>query len=429
MLYSDTILTRSMRRSAVLLLLAMLVSSTSLSAAFLLAQQPIAGATGTFDNADIADYAIDNFAVGSTGGQCRTFVNNVVMAATGVNIGTGWPNYFAGFENAGAQRITNVADLRKGDIVQQGQTEADPDLHTFVIVASVSGSTFDVIDSNHTFDEKVSRYNRSVTLSDTKRAYRLGQISEPTDPPANVNEGGGVGSATYRGDRLNSGEILYAGQYIASPNLRTALVLRANGDLVLYGPNTSNGKGYSIRWSQNTSGADRLVMQGDGNLVVYQGSTPRWWSGTGAAGSYAIVQNDGNFAVRNPAGASQWATGTGGGTAFTYVGFDRLNGGEQINSNQYIRSADGRYVLLMKSGGTLVLYTAGYHVIWYKAKPSADRLTMQGDGNLVMYQASTSKWSSGSTGSDTRAIVQGDGNFVIYDGATAIWNTKTSGQI
>ena len=86
--------------------------------------------------------------------------------------------------------------------------------------------------------------------------------------PSNVNDGGGVGAATYRGDRLTSGDVLSAGQYVAAPNLRTALVLRANGDLALYGPNPSTGKGYSVRWSRNTAGADRLVMQGDRNLVA-----------------------------------------------------------------------------------------------------------------------------------------------------------------
>lgn len=57
-------------------------------------------------------------------------------------------------------------------------------------------------------------------------------------------------------------------------------------------------------------------MQGDGNLVLYQGSTPLWNSGTGGqnCGSgqcAAFFQSDGNFVVYNGS-TTLWNSGTPG---------------------------------------------------------------------------------------------------------------------
>ena len=128
-----------------------------------------AGAVGTFNNGVIADKAL-TYPVGSYGGQCRVFVNNVVKASTGINLAYGAPNnYFQAFADNGAQRITNVADLRWGDIVQQSNTESSSSLRTYIIIARVLGSTYDVVDSNHNRDERVDHYHRAVTLSDAVR--------------------------------------------------------------------------------------------------------------------------------------------------------------------------------------------------------------------------------------------------------------------
>jgi hypothetical protein len=150
-------------------------------AMFMLVNTPAAKAVGNFDNAVIADNALTH-PVGSYGDQCRVFVNNVVKASTGINLAYGAPNdYFKAFEENGAQRIMNVSDLRKGDIVQQGKTESSPGLHTYIIVARVSGSTYHVVDSNsdpRNAPGQVRRYDRAVTLSDSYRAYRLGKVGD-----------------------------------------------------------------------------------------------------------------------------------------------------------------------------------------------------------------------------------------------------------
>jgi hypothetical protein len=71
-----------------------------------------------------------------------------------------------------------------------------------------------------------------------------------------------------------------------------------------------------------------LIMQSDGNLVVYKGSGPTdnkgalWSSGTSGKGeSFAIMQSDGNFVVYKGSGPSDnqgvlWNSETGGNTPF-----------------------------------------------------------------------------------------------------------------
>jgi hypothetical protein len=63
-------------------------------------------------------------------------------------------------------------------------------------------------------------------------------------------------------------------------------------------------------------GSDFLAMQADGNLVMYQGSTPLWYTATGgqncgANQCQAVFQSDGNFVVYNGSTAL-WNTGTWG---------------------------------------------------------------------------------------------------------------------
>lgn len=86
----------------------------------------------------------------------------------------------------------------------------------------------------------------------------------------------------------------------------------SNGNLVLY---SMTGGGLSsasfVMWSTNTS-AFRLVMQNDGDLVLYDEiETPIWSSKTdydGDGGEYAICQDDGNFAVYATNDTILWST-------------------------------------------------------------------------------------------------------------------------
>lgn len=113
---------------------------------------------------------------------------------------------------------------------------------------------------------------------------------------------------------LLSEETLRPGQYLEASDRHHTLVMQGDGNLVLYGD-----KG--ALWSSNTVGHPnaRAVMQGDGNLVVYGPDGQALWStGTqGHDGARVAVQPDGNLVIYSSANSPLWATGTTGGGAET----------------------------------------------------------------------------------------------------------------
>jgi hypothetical protein len=108
---------------------------------------------------------------------------------------------------------------------------------------------------------------------------------------------------------LTANASLAANQSVASCNGDYTLIMQGDGNLVLY-------QGGTALWASNTvgSGADEAIMQGDGNFVLYTNAgTPVWASNTpGNAGAYLDVQNDGNVVIDSASGAALWSTGTAG---------------------------------------------------------------------------------------------------------------------
>jgi hypothetical protein len=108
---------------------------------------------------------------------------------------------------------------------------------------------------------------------------------------------------------LTANHALTTGQSLASCNGDYVLDMQGDGNLVLY-------QGGTALWASNTSGsaADEAIMQGDGNLVLYTSAgSPAWASGTaGNNGASLVVQNDGNVVIYSASGAALWATGTNG---------------------------------------------------------------------------------------------------------------------
>lgn len=93
---------------------------------------------------------------------------------------------------------------------------------------------------------------------------------------------------------------MLAGDQMVSPNRRTVFTMQSDGNLVLYRDGVA-------RWSTGTWGnpGARLVLQPDGNLVVYSAAgAPLWWTGTSYgpqpptdSGSTTVVVVDGGFRV------------------------------------------------------------------------------------------------------------------------------------
>ncbi len=69
-------------------------------------------------------------------------------------------------------------------------------------------------------------------------------------------------------------------------------------------------------WAAGTNGkgADRVMMQADGNLVMYKSDgNSAWQSGTSSSSNryaHLIVQNDGNVVIYRPDNSVVWSTHT-----------------------------------------------------------------------------------------------------------------------
>ena len=176
----------------------------ALVALALVSNAPSARAEGT--GSPIADAALRH--LGTHGGQCWTFMRQVVAEATGLSVGY---DYRQGYFDAGAVEVS-AAEATTGDIIQiaaDGNTSPGasyPGLHTAIILENLGGGVFNAVDSNQNWDEMVrlrpnydpyaaaARYGLDVHI------YRMPQGSAaPTvswDPdsvsgtPATVSTGG-----------------------------------------------------------------------------------------------------------------------------------------------------------------------------------------------------------------------------------------------
>jgi hypothetical protein len=133
--------------------------------------------------------------------------------------------------------------------------------------------------------------------------------------------GGGVGEVTACATNFREGTTLQAGQAATSPNGFYTLAMLTNGTASWFdGPANSmwasTGDQASPAYSYGPASiraGSYAIMQSDGNFVVYtpQG-TPIFATGTsGNPGAYLSLQNDGNLVIYNPSGQQAlWASNT-----------------------------------------------------------------------------------------------------------------------
>lgn len=116
-------------------------------------------------------------------------------------------------------------------------------------------------------------------------------------------------SSAHPVDRLLPGQQMTTGDRLVPSDRKTSLVMQADGNLVLY--RSDNGVAL---WASHTSGrpVNRAVMQKDGNLVCYDAAGHAYWAtGTnGHQGAWVVLQDDGNLVVYGPDNRPLWASNT-----------------------------------------------------------------------------------------------------------------------
>jgi Cysteine-rich secretory protein family len=114
---------------------------------------------------------------------------------------------------------------------------------------------------------------------------------------------------------LFSGQSLYPEQSLQSDNRLHTLIMQSDGNVVLY-----NQQSQAI-WATNTGGLIQpreFIMQTDGNLVLYDTSgCPKWSSNTwNNPGAFLNIQDDGNLVVYRAGSQTEtvdnalWASGS-----------------------------------------------------------------------------------------------------------------------
>ena len=268
---------------------------------------------------------------------------------------------------------------------------------------------------------KATEQNGIINVTNTTGAT----VSTPITTPAGTTVTGATFGQSYAGAQsgwtsvtasglsldatvgvLVDGAVLTANEGITSPNGEFSLVMQGDGNLVEY-------DGATPAWSSGTNTAGSVVeMQTDGNFVIYSGSVYKWQSGTsGNPGAYLVLGNNGILTVDSASGLPLWgATGI-------------VVPDTTLASNKSITSPNGTYRLTMQSDGNLVEYD-GATAAWSSGTNVAgSTVTMQSDGNLVIYSAGVYKWQSGTSGNPGAYLVLEDDGVLSVDSAsgTPIW--------
>lgn len=140
----------------------------------------------------------------------------------------------------------------------------------------------------------------SVTVTGTRQGY-----SAVARTSAQVTVSSDVGSSVGPGNSMPPGSMLRSG------NGSYTFVVQGDGNLVVY-------KGSSAIWSSKTNGqAPReFAIQGDGNLVLYRTDGRAVWASNTAGKSIRglVMQDDGNLVLYATNGSAVWASNTAPGS-------------------------------------------------------------------------------------------------------------------
>jgi hypothetical protein len=218
--------------------------------------------------------------------------------------------------------------------------------------------------------------------------------SAPCRPPARglltaTTLSGVALSATSSTDTLAAGATLAAGQQIISPDGHYALTMKANGDLV------EHIAGGRTLWTTATSGHPkaRAIMQVNGNLVVSDAASSAIWSSNSSAASGCprlVIQEDGNVVIYTA--TAIWSSASRD---------DRMRAGDVLEPGWSLCSVSPEaYRLRMLADGNFTLFDGSGNELWSTATygHAGAYASMQTDGNLVVYSSTGhALWSSGTS--------------------------------
>lgn len=213
------------------------------------------------------------------------------------------------------------------------------------------------------------------------------------------------------GTRFSAGQRLAVNQY--------RFIFQSDGNAVVYG----NGRAL---WAIRTHGlakGGRMIMQGDGNLVIYSKTgRPIWSSRTHgiAAGGRLVLQSDGHLVIYASSGKAVWSN--------RRAGANTLTPGAVLGPGHYIQAHGSRARLIMHASGTLEQVSSSGKSMWRRNFPAGSKVKMWADGSLAAYAPSGQRvWRAPGAGSrGARTVIERDNRLVTYSSTGTKVVTPTS---
>jgi hypothetical protein len=201
------------------------------------------------------------------------------------------------------------------------------------------------------------------------------------------------------------------GGCLRSPNGQYELIMQTDGNLVLYYLNQGDAL-----WASNTAGTAGAyaTLQTNGNFIVNSPAGLAWQSGiTSATNPVLVLQSDGNLVVYGP--NAVWATNSIVLTACDSTSPATISAGGIIAPGGCLISPNKQYELIMQTDGNLVLYYLSQgDPLWatntagtpggaeLRLWPDGS-LTLEGPGNVVI-------WNPNLTAANAVLALQDNGN-------------------
>ncbi|NQX06096.1 hypothetical protein HQQ82_13300 [Rathayibacter sp. VKM Ac-2856] len=218
---------------------------------------------------------------------------------------------------------------------------------------------------------------------------------------------------------LAPGEQLGRGERLDSPDGASSLVMQTDGNAVVY---AADGR---PTWASGTEGRGAtLRMQADGNIVVYTAEGgPVWASDTsGTPGAELRMQDDGNLVLYRRSGSPAWASSVGG--RIEQPRIDTLRRGSTLYPGDRLISTTGRTTAVMQIDGNFVVYGAGGPLWASGTRGDGNVLRLQEDGNAVVSSPTGAPlWASDTAGKPGATMVLREGDLVIADDYGVLWSS------
>lgn len=277
----------------------------------------------------------------------------------------------------------------------------------------------------------------------------------PTHAPLSRSGSG----AQDLGTGLGAGQQLNANQYLMSSNGQYELDMFGDGIGVIWNlapggspcamwifPGVTNNVMSNYPWTAAATpvAGSYLIMQTDGNFVQYPapGQTAQWASNTaGNPGATLTLQSDGNLVIYQGSSAL-WSTSTNNYRGPVLCEGNTLQPNQGLVQSAFMNdptlvndtSTVGAYHLLVNTDGELEILSALKP--WNLCCKSDDMvpgsyLIMQDDGNLVFYapDGGPALWASGTSGNPGAvALMSNWGNLWVVDPVTGLILYDTAGK-